>query len=120
MYYLFGVLLIVSCNSQKGTNQEYDSIYGKDSVVKQVEEKIVPIGSGIITSVADGYDVKLVTLWDAAGSDRRAISQLKEGDQVNILEDEDPYYYIESLKTQSKGYCMKGYIKSIKWYKRNL
>jgi len=35
---------------------------------------------------------------------------MNSGDVVKILEDKEPHYYIELLKSNVKGHCMKGFV----------
>jgi hypothetical protein len=106
-------LTVLSCK-HKYSIDEYDSKYGKDSAIVAKSIKTDPIGTGVITSIADGVDVKIVNLWSSTEEDRTIVAQMVKGDNVNILEDADPYYYLELEKNKVKGYCMKGYVTSIK------
>lgn len=117
---IFFLVLLFSCknNNNKYTIEQYDAEYSnkEDSLtLNKIEEIEKPIGSGTITTIADGFDVKIVNLWSSSGNDRKIIAKMSKGDKVNIIEDDDPYYYIELVKSNTKGYCMKGYVTSIKW-----
>lgn len=93
-YYLI-LILIFSCNSND----------------KKQEIKQTAIGSGTITTVADGFDVKVVNLWSSTGSDRKRTSAMKNGEEVIILKVDEPYYLVESANGDGrKGYCMKEFV----------
>jgi len=69
------------------------------------------MGSGHITTNVDNYDVKKVNLWSSTSSSRKMIASMVNGEKVNILKVEDPYYLIESANGDGrKGYCMKEFI----------
>jgi len=70
---------------------------------------------GKITTIADGFDVKKVTLWSSVTSSRKAKAVMLNGEKVKILKDADPYYLVESQSdSKRKGYCMKGFVKITK------
>lgn len=117
---LFLTLLLFSCknNNNKSPIEQHDTEYSnkEDSItLNKIEENENPIGSGTITTIADGFDVKIVNLWSSSSNDRKIIAKMSKGDKVHIIEDNDPYYYIELVKSNKKGYCMKGFVTSIKW-----
>lgn len=85
------VLLIFSCQQAK------------------TEETI--IGSGRITTIIDGYDVRKVNLWSSTSSSRTPQGFMLNGEQVKILKDVDPYYLVKSISgNKREGYCMKGFV----------
>jgi uncharacterized protein YgiM (DUF1202 family) len=89
------LILLVSCNSND----------------KKQETKRTAIGRGLITTIADGYDVKEVNLWSATTSDRKRTGSMRNGEEVIILKEDVPYYLIESANGDGrKGYCMKEFV----------
>jgi hypothetical protein len=91
------VLFLVSC--RQGNNNE----------VKKEQTK--PVATGNITSIADGFDVQRVNIFNSTSSNRTINCYLKNGDKVNILEDVDPYYLVEKMDEKTcRGYCMKGFV----------
>lgn len=68
------------------------------------------IAKGIITTFVDGYDVNVVNLWSSDQSTRTIVAKMNNGDVVKILEDKEPYYFLELVKSNVKGYCMKGFV----------
>lgn len=93
---LFMLVFFFSCNSNDKTQESKDSV----------------IGHGIITTIADGFDVKVVNLWSSTGSDRKQTGSMKNGEEVIILKDDEPYFLIESANGDGrKGFCMKEFVK---------
>ena len=72
----------------------------------------VPIATGKITTIADGYDVGKVNLWSSTNaSTRRIVKSLRNGDKVIVWKYAEPYYQVESAsKDGIKGYFMKGFV----------
>lgn len=69
------------------------------------------LGKGTITTIADGYDVHRVNLWSSTDGNRTMTGFLTMGEKVNILGDDDPYFYVESANGDGReGYCMKGFV----------
>ncbi len=69
------------------------------------------IGSGTITTIADGFDVKRVNLWNSISSGRKVVGYMTNGEEVIVLMDEEPYFLVESANGDGrKGYCMKGFV----------
>ncbi len=70
-----------------------------------------PIGTGKITTIADGFDVRRVNLFSTTGPNRTINASLIDGEKVNILRDEDPYYFVETSNGDGRrGYCIKGFV----------
>ena len=91
----FIMILLFSCNSND----------------KKQETKHAVIGYGVITTIADGYDVKEVNLWSSTDSNRRRTGSMRNGEEVIILKKDVPYYLIESANGDGrKGYCMKEFV----------
>ena len=89
------LIFIFSCNSN---NQKPDS-------------HPTEIGRGIITTIADGYDVKVVNLWSSTDSKRKRTGSMRNGEEVIILKEEAPYYLIQSANGDGrKGYGMKEFV----------
>ena len=84
----------------------------KKPETKQTTSKPIPIATGRITTIADGFDVGIVNLWSSTdGSTRKIVKSLRNGDKVVVWKDADPYYQIESASRDGiKGYCMKGFV----------
>jgi hypothetical protein len=109
------LLISFSCGQEKtnrdGKAQQLDQKPIKTEELKTEEIKVEeqkPIGTGKITTIADGYDVKRVNLFSSTSSNRTINCYLKKEDKVNILEDADPYYLVEQVSSKGcKGYCMK-------------
>lgn len=90
--FFFILIFIFSCDSKQDSNR-------------------IEIGRGIITTIADGYDVKEVNLWSSTTSDRKRTGSMRNGEEVIILKEDVPYYLIESAKGDGrKGYCMKEFV----------
>lgn len=107
------ILILISCgqgNKKDEAEQKPTQIETpKTEEVKKAEAK--PIATGKITSIADGFDVQRVNLYNSTSANRTINCYLKNGDKVNILEDADPYYLVEKTGGQKcKGYCMKGFV----------
>jgi len=78
---------------------------------KKEENTIIKIGSGTITTIADGFDVQRVNLWNSISSGRKVSAYMTNGEEVIILKDEDPYFLVESANGDGrKGYCMKDFV----------
>lgn len=91
----FILIFIFSCNSND----------------KKQDSPQAEIGHGIITSIADGYDVKEVNLWSTTDSNRKRTGSMRNGEEVIILKEEAPYYLIQSANGDGrKGYCMKEFV----------
>lgn len=109
-------LILVSCGQENtnndGQTKESDQMpieTPKTAEIKKEETKV--IGTGKITTIADGYDVQRVNLFSTTSPDRTINCFLTKGDKVNILEDADPYYLVEKVdKKECKGYCMKEFV----------
>ncbi|MBP7399835.1 MAG: hypothetical protein KA954_09640 [Chitinophagales bacterium] len=114
----FSVLITISCSKKDSENTQPLHITNQTehetefSNSEELEKKVdTPIGTGKITSIADGIDVQRVNLFSTTASNRTINCYLKNGDKVNILQDADPYYLVEKVDDKScKGYCMKGFI----------
>lgn len=106
---LFSTFLL-SCGQPSPENVSTNETTQTDQNLNSDEtEKI--IGTGKITSIADGFDVKIVNLWSTTGEDRKNTGSVTNGEKVNILADEDPYYLIETSNGDGrKGYCMKEFV----------
>ncbi len=80
----------------------------------KIELKSTPVellGTGKITTMADGFDVKRVNLFSATSGDRKIDAFLTNGTTVKILLDAEPYYFVETTNGDGKrGYCMKGFV----------
>jgi hypothetical protein len=108
------LIIFVSC-SQTNRNNDGQSFESKQidtiSTEEQKKEIVKQFVTGTITSIADGFDVKRVNLYNSTSSDRRISCYLLNGDKIRILEDAEPYYLVEKIDGQvCKGYCMKGFI----------
>ena len=116
--FIFSFLLssLGSCSQPSNNsteNQEQVKIETKKEEFKtEPEPTLEPIGTGKITTKVDGMDVKKVNLWSSASSKRTIVCSMTNNQEVKILEDEDPYFLVESIKdSKCKGYCMKGFVK---------
>jgi len=77
----------------------------------KLETKPTVIGHGVITTITDGFDTKIVNLWSSTSSNRKRTGAMKNGEEVNILKEDDPYYLIESADDDGRrGYCMKEFV----------
>ena len=91
----FILVFLLSCNSndKKQDSNQTEMVRGK------------------ITTIVDDYDVKKVNLWSTTDSNRKKTGSMKNGEEVIILKEDDPYYLIESANRDGrKGYCMKGFV----------
>jgi len=113
-FYIILILILTSCVHQKKAEQDIkiDTVSVQTKTKDLLEkEEIVPIGTGRITTIADGFDVQQVNLWNSTESNRTINCYLLNGDKVKILKDEDPYYFVQAVnKNYCRGYCMKGFI----------
>ena len=95
LFILLAAFLIISCNKTENKNKTNTDV----------------IGRGKITTIADGFDVKRVNLWSSISTGRKIVAYMTNGEEVLILKDVDPYYLVESVKSDGrKGYCMKGFV----------
>ncbi|MEZ7885492.1 MAG: hypothetical protein QMB39_09545 [Bacteroidales bacterium] len=94
---------VLSCN-----NSNPDSSDRKEETINLFDSSSVK--KGIITSVVDSYDVKVVNLWSTKKDDRYIIDKMKTGDSVIVLGEDDYYIYLQLCRTGNKGFCMKEYV----------
>jgi len=104
--------VIFSCTS----NNENTSNQKQIDNISAVEDSKTPKKlnlKGKITTLVDGTDVGRVNLWDTADEFRIMNGFLTNGDEVIILEDNGPYYLVESVEFKNrKGYCMKDFVET--------
>lgn len=107
---LLTLMLSLSCGQNKnGQEQSQKPVDTVPSTGKEEKEK-KPI-TGIIITIADGYDVKRVNLFTSTSPDRTITCFLTNGEKVKILLDADPYYFVERANGKGcRGYCMKGFV----------
>ncbi|MEN6569583.1 MAG: hypothetical protein ABFC18_06200 [Rikenellaceae bacterium] len=108
------LIVFVSC-SQVNKNNDGQSFRSKQndtiSTEEQKKETVKQTKTGTITTIADGFDVKRVNLFNSTSTDRRINCYLENGDKVKVVEDAEPYYLVEKIGGQDcKGYCMKGFV----------
>lgn len=107
-------LILLVLFSLIGCNNGFDPKDYNKSEIKQeepAEETKEPLGTGVITTQVDGMDVNRVNLWTSTSSDRKINCFLIDRDKIQILEDAEPYYLVESVKDNTcRGYCMKGFV----------
>ena len=108
---LFIVVFAFSCKSN--TSQSVPNARTQDSLLLSALNE--PIGTGKITTLVNGKDAGPVSLWSSSKNDQKRIETLSHGEEVYIIEDDFQYYYIEVVKSKTKGYCLKESISSIKW-----
>ncbi len=107
----------MSCSEKKSEKEKnYDSLMSlaiekwKADTVKA--KKIKPIGTGKITTIADGFDVKIVNVWSSTNPASRVINgTLKSDEKILIVKEEDPYYFIQTEDGKLRGYLMKGFVR---------
>lgn len=107
------IILITSfsCNieskkplSENKTDKEYVS---NDDSVKNIEhEKIY----ALVTTVADGMDIKEVNIWSSVNPDRVVVGRCKKNEKVQVLSFSDPYVKIKK-QNGIEGWFMEGWIK---------
>lgn len=106
--------ILGACGQSNNEDKKFEEI--ATSATKSIDEEpkkeeLKPIGKGEITTMADGMDVQRVNLWSTTSSDRVTTSHLTNGEKVIILQDEDPYYLIETASGDGRrGYCMKDFV----------
>lgn len=97
------IVCTLSCNTSHS-----DSSERKEEIVNLFDS--TSIIKGTITSFVDNYDVKIVNLWNTNKDDRYIIDEMKTGDSVIVLGEDEYYYYLKLCRTGNKGFCMKGFI----------
>ena len=97
-------LILFACNEKRIADNTKES--------KEVNNVgMQPIAFGKITTIADGFDVKKVKLWSSTSTNRKVLSFMSNGEKIKVLQDNDPYYLVESINgAVRKGYCMKGFV----------
>lgn len=79
--------------------------------MREANPEIRPIADGKITTSFNGFDVQTVNLWNSPGVEKTITSRLSKGEEIRILKDEDPYYFIETAQgDKRRGYCMKQFV----------
>jgi hypothetical protein len=73
------------------------------------------VGSGTITSIADGLDLVNVNLWNSVKPNREIVGSLTNGDRVSILANNGEYYLVFSKSKNIRGYLMKGFVINVKY-----
>ncbi|WP_417602888.1 hypothetical protein [Owenweeksia hongkongensis] len=116
------LLLLIGCtnndrvqvvNDKKNSEPKQTKIVGPmlEGQAQEESEEVNPIGKGRITTLVDGVDVQRVNLFSSTNSSRRQICALKNGEKVDVLRVEEPYFFIKSKSDNScQGYCMKEFV----------
>lgn len=116
------LLLLIGCsnndrvqvvNDKKSSEPKQAKVVGTmlEEQTQEESQEINPIGTGRITTLVDGADVQRVNLFSSTNSSRRQVCALKNGEKVDILRVEEPYFFIKSKSDNScQGYCMKEFV----------
>lgn len=64
----------------------------------------------VITTIADGYDVRKVNLWSTTGTDRKIVDYCINNEKVEIDHRSNGYVYVTKSNGIS-GYCLEGFLK---------
>jgi hypothetical protein len=67
---------------------------------------------GTIMTRVDGYDVRVVNLWETKSSRETVVDKLVNGEQVAILQVSDEYVQLGTVNGRI-GWCMKGFVKGL-------
>jgi len=96
---IFVVLVLIgylSSSDDSGSESNYSS-------------QTTSLGTGKITTFADGTDVGKVNLWSSASSNRSVRCSVSNNTRVKIIKSDGPYYFVET-SGGCRGYCMKGFV----------
>lgn len=89
---------------------ESDDSNSKNSYTSSSRQsQTTSLGTGKITTIADGTDVGKVNIWSSASSNRSVKCSLSNNTRVRIIRSDGPYYLVES-SSGCRGYCMKGFV----------
>ena len=106
----FIVFIAIMSTIERHSDKEHLSTPTYTETLRDKPDPRYPIGYGKATTMVDGYDVGHVNLWSSPDDSRYKVAELKNGEDVDIMMEDDPIYIKVRTKDGIIGWCREEFI----------